>query len=97
MKDLEGVGRNGLSRYSPFVVIDHLALIWHLALVREIVHARKFAVIIPSAGKQRHDFMPLGNKSLNIKGIGSQQLRETICERFLLNGIGLKTIVNLFC
>lgn len=50
VKDLEGVGRNGLSRYSPFVVIDHLALIWHLPLVREIVQARKFAVIIPSAG-----------------------------------------------
>jgi hypothetical protein len=52
-------------------VIDHLALIRHLALVREIVDARKFAVIIPTAGMThaqknliQHRIFPLTRKTV---------------------------------
>jgi hypothetical protein len=34
------------------VVVDHLALIRHLSLVREVVETKKFAVVVPSAGNR---------------------------------------------
>ena len=46
MKELEG----GVSTFSPFVVVDHWALIRHLGVVRRVVDAKKFVVVIPSAG-----------------------------------------------
>ena len=49
VKELEGVG--GVSGHSAFVVVDHLALIRRLNIVRRIVDAKKFVVVIPSSGE----------------------------------------------
>jgi hypothetical protein len=51
VKELEG----GVSTHSPFIVVDHFALIRNLNVVRRIVEAKKFAVVIPSAGIKGKD------------------------------------------
>ena len=56
--DLEGKGSNskgtfrGFAHYSPYIVVDHFALTAHFNLVKEVVASKKFAVIIPTAGKE---------------------------------------------
>lgn len=57
VQDLEGRGSGGrgtfggFAHYSPYLVVDHLALTRFLNLVKEIVASKRFAVIIPSIGK----------------------------------------------
>lgn len=61
--ELEGRGSSrrggfrGFAHYSPYIVVDHLAISRHLPLVKEIVASKKFAVIIPSAVIQELDDM----------------------------------------
>lgn len=47
VKQLEHM-TGGLTNFSPFLVVDHLAVIQHLVLVKKIVDAKKFVVIIPA-------------------------------------------------
>ncbi len=47
----------GFAHYSPYVVVDHLALSKRLALVKEVVASRKFAVVVPTAVIQILDEM----------------------------------------
>ena len=63
VNELEGRGSSkrggfrGFAHYSPYIVVDHLAISRHLPLVKEIVASKKFAVIIPSAVIQELDDM----------------------------------------
>jgi hypothetical protein len=57
VKELEG----GVSTHSPFIVVDHFALIRNLNVVRRIVEAKKFAVVIPSAGRKGKDTREIAN------------------------------------
>ncbi len=51
----------GFAHYSPYVVVDHLALSRHLGLVKEVVASRKFAVIVPVAVIHALDEMKKGD------------------------------------
>lgn len=51
----------GFAHYSPYIVVDHLALSRHLGLVKEVVASRKFAVIVPVAVIHALDEMKKGD------------------------------------
>ncbi len=61
VEDLESGGRAGqngyLSQYSPYLVIDHFALIRNTNLVKDVVSSKRFAVIIPKTVVQELDGM----------------------------------------
>ncbi len=40
---------SGFAHYSPYLVVDHLALSAHLGLVKELVASRRFALVVPVA------------------------------------------------
>ena len=49
VKDLEGHETKG--KYSPYLVVDHMAMINHMFAIKDIVASKKFAVIVPNAGE----------------------------------------------
>ena len=48
MQELEG---RSFAFFTPYLVVDHLAIVGHLGLVMDIMAARKFAIIIPEVGE----------------------------------------------
>ena len=58
VKDLEGHETKG--KYSPYIVVDHMAMINHMFAIKDIVASKKFAVIVPNAGEDSY------NLSLNV-------------------------------
>jgi len=55
VKDLEGHETKG--KYSPYLVVDHMAMINHMFAIKDIVASKKFAVIVPNAVVQQLDAM----------------------------------------
>ena len=51
VKDLE-TGHETKGKYSsPYLVVDHMAMINHMFAIKDIVASKKFAVIVPNAGE----------------------------------------------
>ena len=42
--------RGGEASFSPYVVVDTAALVGHLEPLKQMVKARQFVVVVPSAG-----------------------------------------------
>ena len=53
VKDLEGHETKG--KYSPYLVVDHMAMINHMFAIKDIVASKKFAVIVPNAGENSYN------------------------------------------
>ena len=52
VKDLE-TGHETKGKYSsPYLVVDHMAMINHMFAIKDIVASKKFAVIVPNAGEE---------------------------------------------
>ena len=54
VKDLEGHETKG--KYSPYLVVDHMAMINHMFAIKDIVASKKFAVIVPNAGENSYNY-----------------------------------------
>ncbi len=76
VKDLESgghAGQNGyLSQYSPYLVIDHFALIRNTNLVKDVVSSKRFAVIIPKTVVQELDGMKKDDIQFAMQFVGSR-------------------------
>jgi hypothetical protein len=51
VRDLESRVRRRCATFSPYLAVDSDALIHHMHLVKQLVGARKFIILIPSVGK----------------------------------------------
>jgi hypothetical protein len=77
VNDLEGKGSKnrggfrGFASYSPYIVVDHLAISKHLSLVKEVVASKRFAVIIPTSGK--HFDVLVSSLHAGFRGSGGRQ------------------------
>lgn len=50
VRDLESRVRHRGATFSPYLAVDSDALIHHIHLVKQLVGARKFIILIPSVG-----------------------------------------------
>jgi len=50
VRDLESRVRHRGATFSPYLAVDSDALIHHMHLVKQLVGARKFIILIPSVG-----------------------------------------------
>jgi protein SMG5 len=50
VRDLESRVRHRCATFSPYLAVDSDALIYHMHLVKQLVGARKFIILIPSVG-----------------------------------------------
>lgn len=47
VKDLEHETKG---KYSPYLVVDHTAMINHMFAIKDIVASKRFAIVVPTAG-----------------------------------------------
>ena len=51
VKDLEAGHHDTKGKYSPYLVVHHMAMINHLFAIKDIVASKRFAVIVPISGE----------------------------------------------